>query len=113
MSDLPAPPHSDEVVLQAEQPNRLHCIVGLGNPGGRYAKTPHNIGFAVVEELARRHGIRTVQNEGLAITGTQVSPDIAHTVYLAGREQALVRIAAALAKIPFESGPLESRATSA
>jgi glutamyl-tRNA synthetase len=36
----------------------------------------------------------------VAITGTQVSPSIDHTVYLAGREQALARIDAALAKIP-------------
>ena len=36
----------------------------------------------------------------VAITGTQVSPDISQTVYLAGREQALQRIDAALAKIP-------------
>jgi len=36
----------------------------------------------------------------VAITGTQVSPDISHTVYLAGREEALKRIDAALALIP-------------
>ena len=35
----------------------------------------------------------------VAITGTQVSPSIDHTVYLAGRAQALARIDAALAKI--------------
>jgi len=35
----------------------------------------------------------------VAITGTQVSPSIDHTVFLAGRGQALARIDAALAKI--------------
>ncbi len=35
----------------------------------------------------------------VAITGTQVSPSIEHTVFLAGRAQALARIDAALAKI--------------
>ena len=35
----------------------------------------------------------------VAITGTQVSPSIEHTVYLAGRAQALARIDAALARI--------------
>ncbi len=35
----------------------------------------------------------------VAITGTQVSPDISHTVYLAGRDEALKRIDAAIARI--------------
>lgn len=36
----------------------MRVIVGLGNPGLTYRSTKHNIGFAVVEALAKKHGIR-------------------------------------------------------
>ncbi|HZH43403.1 MAG TPA: glutamate--tRNA ligase [Lysobacter sp.] len=43
---------------------------------------------------------KVAQPMRVAITGTQVSPDIGHTVYLAGRDEALRRIDAALARVP-------------
>ena len=58
----------------------------------------HDVVKAVSEALGIGMG-KIAQPLRVAITGTQVSPDIGWTVYLCGREQALARIDAALAKI--------------
>ncbi len=50
--------------------SRLVCIAGLGNPGSRYDRTPHNAGFWVVDELARRAGIVITKEESGVRFGT-------------------------------------------
>lgn len=41
-------------------------IVGLGNPGREYARNRHNIGYQVVDLLAKKHGLRFDKRQGKA-----------------------------------------------
>lgn len=40
-----------------DRPSVDYLVAGLGNPEPCYEGSPHNIGFAVIEELVRRHGV--------------------------------------------------------
>jgi PTH1 family peptidyl-tRNA hydrolase len=46
--------------------DELSMIVGLGNPGSKYADTRHNAGFIVVDALAEHWGLRDWQKKGEA-----------------------------------------------
>lgn len=48
--------------------SRVWVIVGLGNPGAGYAKTRHNVGFRVIDRLAKDYRI-VLEEKDIAISG--------------------------------------------
>ena len=47
----------------------MKLIIGLGNPGITYSKTRHNIGFELIDALAKAHGIALTNRRDKAVTG--------------------------------------------
>lgn len=47
----------------------MKLLVGLGNPGSRYANTRHNIGFIVLDQIASEAGITINKKQNQALLG--------------------------------------------
>jgi PTH1 family peptidyl-tRNA hydrolase len=50
-------------------PSDRWLVIGLGNPGREYERSRHNMGFLVVDELARRQNVRVTDRAAKSLTG--------------------------------------------
>ena len=50
----------------------MFVIAGLGNPGGKYEKTRHNVGFQVLDRLAGKYNIEINKKRHHAFCGTGI-----------------------------------------
>lgn len=48
----------------------MHMIVGLGNPGSKYTLTKHNVGFWVIDAIAKEMDVLVEKKQCQALTGT-------------------------------------------
>jgi PTH1 family peptidyl-tRNA hydrolase len=81
------------------QPERVdYLIVGLGNPGSEYAGNRHNVGYRVVDELARRHRYPRVKRgyKGRYAAGTIAGRPVGMLVPATFMNNAGTSVAAAL-----------------
>lgn len=58
--------------LQKNGVEEMYIIAGLGNPGSKYEKTRHNVGFQVIDRLAVKYHIDINMKKHKAVCGTGV-----------------------------------------
>lgn len=53
-----------------EEITPMYVIAGLGNPTAKYDKTRHNVGFDVIDVLAKKYNIKVTDSRNKAMCGT-------------------------------------------
>lgn len=53
-----------------EEITPMYVIAGLGNPTAKYEKTRHNVGFDVIDVLAKKYNIKVTDSRNKALCGT-------------------------------------------
>ena len=51
------------VITNADSPQTPKLLIGLGNPGQKYERTRHNIGFEVIDSLAKSWTVQLTENK--------------------------------------------------
>ena len=51
----------------------MFVIVGLGNPGKKYEKTRHNMGFLAIDKLAEKHDIKVNKLKAIGIVVEKIA----------------------------------------
>lgn len=86
----------------------MRLFVGLGNPGTRYADTPHNAGFVVCDRLIAKHRLPapTEKFKGLFARGTVLGHDVGVLKPQTFMNLSGESVAAALRYLPVETGEI-------
>jgi len=54
----------------------MYLIAGLGNPGDKYLKTRHNIGFMIIDEMIKNHSVSSISNKNFQSLTYKVNSNI-------------------------------------
>ena len=60
---------------------KIKLVVGLGNPGRQYTNTRHNMGFKVLDEIAKKLGVNTWKERDGGLYFDQYL-DLCHVIFL-------------------------------
>jgi PTH1 family peptidyl-tRNA hydrolase len=84
--------------------NPMQLFVGLGNPGPRYAETPHNAGFVVIDRFRERHRFAktSAKYQGEFVRGQALGHDVGLLKPQTYMNLSGASVAAALRYLPIE-----------